>query len=78
MPVVVDKDTHDWLVDNPGAVVSIDLDSKKLQLPDGRGISFPLDGFSRYCLMEGIDQLGYLMQQAESISQFEAQRPWKP
>ncbi len=78
VPVVIDKDTHDWLVKHPGAVVSVDVGSRELQLPDGRRVGFPLDGFSRYCLMEGIDQLGYLLQQAETISQFEAERPWKP
>lgn len=78
VPVVVDQDTHGWLVDNPGAVVTVDVARRELALPDGRAVHFPLDGFSRHCLMEGIDQLGYLLQQAEVISRFEAERPWKP
>jgi 3-isopropylmalate/(R)-2-methylmalate dehydratase small subunit len=78
VPVVVDKEAHDWLVKNPGAEVTIDVGTRELRLPDGRAVSFPLDGFSRHCLMEGIDQLGYLLQQSEAISRFEAGRPWRP
>ncbi|MCC5794192.1 MAG: 3-isopropylmalate dehydratase small subunit [Chromatiales bacterium] len=78
VPVVVDQATHEWLMANPWETVTIDLERCELVLPDGSATSFPLDGFSRYCLMEGIDQLGYLQQQSPAIDRYEEQRPWKP
>ncbi len=78
LPVVVDADTHRWLVDNPGAQVEVDLDKLEVRLDDGRAIAFVIDRFSRYCLMNGIDQLGFLLKQDEQISTFEKTRPWQP
>jgi 3-isopropylmalate/(R)-2-methylmalate dehydratase small subunit len=78
LPVIVDGETHRWLVGNPGAEVLIDVAALEVQLPGGRSARFPLDGFSRYCLMNGIDQLGYLLHQSDAITSFERNRPWKP
>ncbi len=78
IPVTVDKATHGWLVENPGVEVTVDVTACKLLLPDGRAVSFPIDGFSKYCLLNGVDQLGYLLNQADAISRFEDERPWKP
>lgn len=78
LPVVVDGDTHRWLLANPGEEVSIDLGECRVGLPDGREVEFAIDGFSRYCLMNGIDQLGFLLQQEEQIRNFERNRPWQP
>jgi len=78
VPVIVDKPTHSWLVENPGAEVTVDVSACKLHLPDGRAVSFPIDGFSRYCLLNGVDELGYLLDQADAISRYEHSRPWKP
>lgn len=78
VPVIVDGDTHAWLVANPGAQVTVDLETTELRLPDGRAVKFPLDGFSRYCLMEGVDQLGYLLKQSEAITRYEQNRSWQP
>ena len=78
VPVVVDTDTHAWLTNNPGAEVVIDVDSRSLTLPDGNEVKFTLDGFSRYCLMEGIDQLGYLLQRDSKITEYERGRAWQP
>lgn len=78
IPVTVDKATHGWLVENPGIEVTVDVAASTLLLPDGRAVSFPIDGFSRYCLLNGVDQLGYLLKQADAISRFEDTRPWKP
>ena len=78
LPVVVDKATHGWLLENPGAEVTIDLEATRLTLPDGRAVSFPIDGFARYCLLNGVDQLGYLLNQADTIKRFEDSRPWQP
>ena len=78
VPVVVDAATHEWLLDHPGAEIAIDIKSATLTLPDGRVVAFPIDGFARYCLLEGIDQLGFLRKQLAAIEQFEEARPWKP
>jgi 3-isopropylmalate/(R)-2-methylmalate dehydratase small subunit len=78
LPVIVDATTHGWLLANPGAEVTIDLAATQLVLPDGRAVKFPIDGFARYCLLNGVDQLGYLLNQAEAIRRFEDTRPWKP
>ena len=78
IPVIVDNDTHAWLLENPGANVTIDVESATLRLPGDRVIEFPIDGFARYCLLNGIDQLGFLQKQREKISKFEETRSWKP
>ena len=78
VPVIVDEETHAWLLANPGADVIVDVATASLTLPDGRTASFPIDGFAQHCLLEGIDQLGFLQQQADRIRRFEEQRPWKP
>lgn len=78
VPVVVDDTTHAWLLDNPGVELTIDVDSSTLQLPDGRTVEFPIESFARHCLLNGIDQLGYLQQHEQHIRRFEENRPWKP
>ena len=78
LPVVVDADTLQYLMQNPGISLDIDVAQATLGLPDGKTIEFPIDGFARHCLIEGIDQLGYLLQHATRISAFEESRPWKP
>lgn len=78
LPIVVDAETHDWLQENPGVNVTISVADASLQLPDGRTLSFPIDDFARYCLLEGVDQLGYLQQQESKIREFEESRSWTP
>lgn len=78
LAVVVDEDTHAWLLDNPGAALEIDVDSATLTLPDGRRIGFELDNFARYCLVEGLDQLGFLQKHMKRIEHFEESRVWMP
>ena len=78
VPVIVDADTHGWLLAHPGVEVTVDVDARSIRLPDGRTAEFPLDGFSRYCLLNGVDQLGYLLQQSEAITRFEKARAWQP
>jgi 3-isopropylmalate/(R)-2-methylmalate dehydratase small subunit len=78
LPVVVDDATHRWLLANPGATVEIDVAEATLTLPGGRTLRYPIDAFARYCLLEGIDQLGFLQQQSAAIRRFEETRPWKP
>jgi 3-isopropylmalate/(R)-2-methylmalate dehydratase small subunit len=78
LPIIVDQDTHDWLVAHPGVELNVDVEASRLQLPDGRAVEYPIDAFARYCLTQGIDQLGYLLNQSDAIAAFEETRPWKP
>ncbi len=71
LPIVVDEATHAWLLGHPGVEVEIDLPAAELRLPDGRAVKFPIEAFSRYCLMHGIDELGYLLSQAPVIEEYE-------
>jgi 3-isopropylmalate/(R)-2-methylmalate dehydratase small subunit len=71
LPLVVDEATHVWLLANPGVEVSIDVESTTLTLPDGTSVKFPLEGFARYCLLNGVDELGYLLSQNAAISTYE-------
>jgi 3-isopropylmalate/(R)-2-methylmalate dehydratase small subunit len=74
LPVVVDAATHEWLLANPGVQVEVDLPASALRLPDGRSVQFPIEAFSRYCLMNGIDELGYLLSQVDAIERYERAR----
>jgi 3-isopropylmalate/(R)-2-methylmalate dehydratase small subunit len=76
LPIVVDETTSRWLLDNPGATVDIDLKETRLTLPTGVSFKFPLEAFSRHCLMNGIDELGYLRSRLQDIERFEAARSW--
>jgi 3-isopropylmalate/(R)-2-methylmalate dehydratase small subunit len=78
VPIIVDKATHQWLLANPGAEVTVDVDACEIRLPDGKAVPFPIDGFARHCILEGIDQTGFLMQQQDQITEFEKNRSWQP
>ena len=71
MPVIVDEPTSRWLLDHAGSEVSIDLESRTLTLPDGRSVTFPIEAFARYCLLNGIDELGFLLSRQDRISAYE-------
>jgi len=75
LPIVVPADVHAELFKDPGAAVSVDLASQTLTLPSGRKVEFPVDGFAKHCLLEGIDELGYILQQEPAIAAFEAAHP---
>ncbi len=76
--IVVDDDVHAWLLEHPGAELVIDVESTSITLPDGRTVSFAMDRFARYCLVEGLDQLGFLQKHIDSIEAFEETRAWRP
>jgi 3-isopropylmalate/(R)-2-methylmalate dehydratase small subunit len=78
LPIIVDIDTHEWLSAHPGVELRIDVEKSRLELPDGRAVEYPIDAFARYCLTQGIDQLGYLRQQSDAIAAFEENRSWTP
>jgi 3-isopropylmalate/(R)-2-methylmalate dehydratase small subunit len=71
LSVVVDAITHNWLLDNPGVLVRIDLSTNTLTLPNGNSVKFPIEAFARYCLLNGVDELGYLLKQSDAIAKFE-------
>lgn len=79
LPVIVDEETHRQLIslaeEDHEATVTIKLAQQTLTLPDGRQVEFPIDGFSKTCLLEGIDQLGYLQKQDEKIQAYEQAHP---
>jgi 3-isopropylmalate/(R)-2-methylmalate dehydratase small subunit len=74
LPVVVDETTHRWLLEHPGVSVRIDLTTNTLTLPTGAATSFPLEAFARYCLLNGTDELGFLLQQDAAIARYEQAR----
>ena len=78
LPVLVEKPVHRRLFEMVGAdprvQVTIDLASQSLLLPDGTSVEFPIDPFSKKCLLEGVDDLGYLLAQADHIARYEQAR----
>ncbi len=72
VPVIVDRATHQRLLRSPGLEVSIDVESRSLSLPDGSSAAFPLDAFPRYCLLNGVDELAFLLSQDEVIRAYES------
>lgn len=79
LPLIVDEETHRQLLslveEEPEATVTIDLEQQTLTLPDGRSVGFPIDGFSKTCMLEGIDQLGYLLKQEDKVLAYEQANP---
>jgi 3-isopropylmalate/(R)-2-methylmalate dehydratase small subunit len=71
LPIVIDETAHAWLLANPGANVRIDLQSGTVTLPTGLSVNFPIEGFARYCLLNGIDELGFLLKQSDAIARYE-------
>jgi 3-isopropylmalate/(R)-2-methylmalate dehydratase small subunit len=73
LPVVVAETTSRWLIEHPGAEVTIDLASATLTLPTGDAVTFPIEAFSRYCLLNGVDELGFLLERRAGIEAYERQ-----
>jgi len=77
LPVIVDAETHRSLLDlfeeAPNAAVTIDLATQTVALPGGQSVSFPIDGFSKTCLLNGVDELGYILGFSNQIAAYEAQ-----
>ncbi len=75
LPIVVPHEIHTRLFALPeDAKVKVDLASQTLTLPDGERVEFPVDPFSKTCLLEGIDELGWILKQEPAIAAFEARR----
>ena len=74
LPITVDEATADWLLEHPGAEIDIDLTRCVLTLPTGTMVPFPIEAFARHCLLNGIDELGYLQSKLPQIERYEAAR----
>jgi 3-isopropylmalate/(R)-2-methylmalate dehydratase small subunit len=75
LPVKVDKETYQDVLEtlrtDPDAELHIDLASQTVSLPGGKRVLFPIDSFSKTCLVEGVDELGYIMRFNEQIVAYE-------
>ena len=73
LPIVIDKGAHKWLLDHPAEEITVDLERQEVRLPKNGGTyKFEIDAFSRHCLMEGVDEMGYLQAQDAALEAYEA------
>ena len=79
LPIQVDADAHARLMavaqSGTDARVTVDLASQTLTLPDGGTVGFPIDPFAKHCLLQGVDELGFLLAEDARVSAFEAAHP---
>jgi 3-isopropylmalate/(R)-2-methylmalate dehydratase small subunit len=71
LPITVSDEVADWLLQHPGAEITVDIPGTKFSVPGLGEIDFPLDPFPAYCLSEGIDQLDFLLRHEKDISAYE-------
>jgi len=75
LPIEVDTDTHRQLQslaeEDPSTQITIDLPNQTVVLPDGRSVPFDIDSFSKHCLVNGLDQLGYLRDHLSAVEEYE-------
>jgi 3-isopropylmalate/(R)-2-methylmalate dehydratase small subunit len=78
LPIVVPEEIHAELFAlvgaDPNTEIAVDLASQTITLPDGRKIEFPVDVFAKTCMLEGVDELGYMLKQNAAIDAYEASR----
>ena len=75
LPIVVPAEVHaELFAADPQATIRIDLPNQTLTTPSGRQVEFPVDAFSKHCLVEGVDELGYIYQHEAQIAAYEAKR----
>jgi 3-isopropylmalate/(R)-2-methylmalate dehydratase small subunit len=79
LPVALSRVAHTTLLnalaESSNAQVTIDLETQTVTLPDGSPHKFPLDPFARHCLLNGVDELGFLLDQESAIADFESSHP---
>jgi 3-isopropylmalate/(R)-2-methylmalate dehydratase small subunit len=77
LPISVDAETQrsllDLVAEAPHAEVTIDLAAQTVVLPGGQAVSFPIDGFAKACLLNGVDELGYILSFSNQIAAYEEQ-----
>ena len=74
LPIIIPPDIHAELIKWSGIMLKIDLASQTLTLAGGRTVEFPIDAFAKHCLLEGVDELGYMIKQEPAIAAYEAKR----
>ena len=75
LPIVVPAEVHRALLESPGAMIKVDLAAQTVTLADGRAVSNSRStAFSKHCLLEGVDELGYILQQERAIAAYEQRR----
>lgn len=74
VPVETQKALFEMVATDAAATVSVDLATQTLTLPNGSRVTFPIDQFAKHCMLEGIDELGYILQQEPAIAAYEAKR----
>jgi 3-isopropylmalate/(R)-2-methylmalate dehydratase small subunit len=74
LPIIIPADIHAELIKWSGITLKIDLASQTVTLAGGRTVEFPIDPFAKHCLLEGVDELGYMIQQEPAIAAYEAKR----
>ncbi len=76
LPVTLSPSAHATLLgqlaESPRATVTIDLESQTATLPDGTAHPFAVDPFARHCLLNGVDELGFLLEQDTAIAAYES------
>ena len=79
LPVTLAQSAHASLLaqlaQSPGAPVTINLESQTATLPDGSSHNFPVDPFARHCLLNGVDELGFLLGEESAIAAYESSHP---
>ncbi|MDE0742701.1 MAG: 3-isopropylmalate dehydratase small subunit [Woeseiaceae bacterium] len=78
LPIIVDEETLNELVRQSGEKITINVEKSEMTISNNKKISYEIDEFSKYCLVEGIDQLGYLQRHTIEIKKFEKMRTWTP
>lgn len=77
LPVTLPEETVNMLLDlveeEPETHIIIDLENQIVILPDGQEMGFAIDPFRKMCLLEGLDDLGYLLSKEDEIAAYEAQ-----
>jgi 3-isopropylmalate/(R)-2-methylmalate dehydratase small subunit len=84
LPIVVNPEVGELLLraaaEEPGLQIKIDVQQRKLSVPEiGVEVEFPLDDFTQYRFVEGLDDIGLTMRHADDIAAYEQSRPsWMP
>jgi 3-isopropylmalate/(R)-2-methylmalate dehydratase small subunit len=75
VPIAIDEASHEALLAHQGATIVVDLETLSVKWPDGGEARFTIEPFARHCLMEGVDELGFLLAQDSAIAGHEGRNP---
>jgi 3-isopropylmalate/(R)-2-methylmalate dehydratase small subunit len=80
LPVALSEEAVNMLWDlveeEPQTRLQVDLTAQTVTLPDGQTHSFEIDSFRKLCLLNGVDDMGYIMSKEEAIAAYEARPRW--